>query len=70
MIHKIMAHLSSEVVQQVKNAVKGLKIDKKSAGPPNSIECVIYAISKSTQIISQYSKNKEAIEMCSEESWS
>ena len=70
MVHKIMAHPSPEVVQHIEKAVKGLKIDKKSAEPPNSIDCVTCAVSKPTQLISRRSNSEEAIGTCPGESWS
>ena len=69
-IHKIMAHPNLEVVQHIKKVIKGLKINKELAGPPTSIECLICAISKLTQVISKHSNSKDIVRMSPRESWS
>ena len=70
MIHKIMAHPNLEVIQHIKKAVKGLKINKELAELPTSIECLTYTISKSIQIISRHSDSKDVIRTSPRESWS
>ena len=70
MIHKIMAYLSLEMIQHIKKAVKSLKINKESAELPISIECLIYVISKLTQVISRYSNSEDTIGISPREFWS
>ena len=70
MLHKIMAHPSPEVVSHVAKAVRGLRIDEKSAPSPNSLNCLICTISKPTQIISRRSTTEETIGKVPGEAWS
>ena len=67
-IYKIMAHLNPEIVQHIKKAVKGLKINKESAEPPTSIKCLTYIISKLTQVISRHSNSEDTVGMSPKES--